>query len=67
LEKTDRQGVMGRIKFDEGHQVVYGMNPAESAVAAVFQWTADGGRTIVFPTALAEGEIVLPKGLKSAK
>ncbi|MGD9365499.1 MAG: ABC transporter substrate-binding protein, partial [Desulfobacteraceae bacterium] len=67
LEKTDRQGVMGRIKFDEGHQVVYGMNPAESAVAAVFQWTADGGRTIVFPTSLAEGEIALPKGLAPAK
>ncbi len=67
LKKTDRQGVMGRIKFDEGHQVVYGMNPADSAVAAVFQWTADGGRTVVFPTALAEGEIVLPKGLAPAK
>jgi len=67
LEKTDRQGVMGRIKFDDGHQVVYGMNPEESAVAAVFQWTADGGRTIVFPTSLADGEIVLPKGLAPAK
>ena len=67
LEKTDRQGVMGRIKFDEGHQVGYGMNPDESAVAAVFQWTADGGRTIVFPPALAEGEIMLPKGLAAAK
>lgn len=67
LEKTDRQGVMGRIKFDEGHQVVYGMNPEASAVAAVFQWTADGGRTIVFPTALAEGKIALPKGLAPAK
>jgi branched-chain amino acid transport system substrate-binding protein len=67
LEKTDRQGVMGRIKFDDGHQVVYGMNPAESAVAAVFQWTVDGGRTIVFPTALAEGEIALPEGLAPAK
>ncbi len=66
LKKTDRQGVMGRIKFDDGHQVVYGMNPEESAVAAVFQWTADGGRKIVFPTSLAEGEIMLPKGLKPA-
>ncbi|MEJ2156569.1 MAG: ABC transporter substrate-binding protein, partial [Desulfobacteraceae bacterium] len=67
LKKTDRQGVMGRIKFDDGHQVVYGMNPEESAVAAVFQWTADGGRKIVFPASLAEGEIALPKGLSSAK
>lgn len=67
LEKTDRQGVMGRIKFDDGHQVLYGMNPEESAVAAVFQWTADGKRTIVFPASMAEGEIVLPKGLAAAK
>jgi branched-chain amino acid transport system substrate-binding protein len=67
LKKTDRQGVMGRIKFDEGHQVVYGMNPEESAVGAVFQWTADGGRTIVFPASMAESEIALPKGLAPAK
>jgi branched-chain amino acid transport system substrate-binding protein len=67
LEKTDRQGVMGRIKFDEGHQVEYGMNPEESAVAAVVQWTADGGRTIVFPPVLAEGKIMLPKGLSAVK
>ena len=67
LEKTDRQGVMGRIKFDEGHQAAYGMNPEETAVAAVFQWNEDGGRTIVFPPDLADGKIVLPKGLKPAK
>ncbi len=67
LEKTDRLGVTGRIKFDEGHQVAYGMDPAETSVAAVFQWTEDGGRTIVFPPSLADGEIVLPKGLAPAK
>ena len=31
LEQTDRQGVMGRIKFSPGHQVVYGADPAEAA------------------------------------
>jgi branched-chain amino acid transport system substrate-binding protein len=67
LAKTDQKGVMGRIKFDEGHQAVFDMDPAQSAVAAVFQWTADGKRTIIFPTSLAEGKIVLPEGLKSAK
>ena len=67
LEKTDRDGVMGRIRFDEGHQVVYDMDPAESAVAAVFQWTEDGNRTIVFPPSLAEGKIELPPGLTSLK
>ena len=67
LEKTDRDGVMGRIRFDEGHQVVYDMDPAESAVAVVFQWNPDGGRTIVFPPLLADGKIELPPGLTSLK
>ena len=67
LEKTDRLGVMGRIKFDAGHQVIYDMDPAESALAAVFQWNPDGTRTIVFPTSIAEGGITLPEGLKAAK
>jgi branched-chain amino acid transport system substrate-binding protein len=67
LKKTDRQGIMGRIRFDEGHQVIYGMDPKETAVAAVLQWNADGSRTIVFPPAIADGQIKLPAGLKPAK
>lgn len=67
LEKTDRAGVMGQIKFDEGHQVVYGMDPAKTAVAAVLQWNNDGSRTIVFPPPIADGKIKLPAGLKSLK
>ena len=67
LKKTDRVGVMGRIKFDEGHQVIYDMNPETSAVAAVIQWNDDGGRTIVFPAAIASGTIKLPAGLKPAQ
>ncbi len=67
MEKTDRDGVMGRIKFDEGHQVIYDMDPATSAVAAVLQWNNDGTRAIVFPPAIADGEIQLPAGLKAVK
>lgn len=67
LKKTDRVGVMGRIRFDAGNQAVYGFDPKETAVAAVFQWTEEGKRRIVFPEALAETKIQLPKGLKSAK
>jgi branched-chain amino acid transport system substrate-binding protein len=67
LEKTDRMGVMGRCKFDEGHQVIYDMDPKETAVAAMLQWTAEGKRTIVFPSVLAEGLIQLPHGLTSLK
>jgi branched-chain amino acid transport system substrate-binding protein len=64
IEKTDRKGVMGRIRFDKGHQVVYGTDPAETAVGAFFQWTDDGSRKIVYPKSLAEGEIVLPSWVK---
>ncbi len=67
LKKTDREGVMGRIKFDEGHQVIYDMDPKTSAVAAVIQWNDDGTRTIVFPKSIADGGIKLPAGLKAAK
>ena len=64
IEKTDRKGVMGRIRFDEGHQVVYGTDPAETAVGAFFQWTNDGKRKIVYPKSLAEGNIELPSWVK---
>jgi branched-chain amino acid transport system substrate-binding protein len=67
LEKTDRMGVMGRIRYDEGHQAVYGFDPAETSVSTVFQWTNDGKRKIIFPKTIAEGKIKLPKGLKSLK
>jgi len=67
LKKTDRNGVMGRIKYDDGHQVVYGFDPKETAVSAVFQWAEDGKRRIVFPQSVADAKIVLPEGLKSMK
>jgi len=67
LKKTDRFGVMGRIKFDDGQQVVYDMDPETAAVAAVVQWNTDGSRSIVFPAAIADGLIKLPAGLTSAK
>ncbi len=67
LEKTDREGVMGRVKYDAGHQAVFGFDPKETAVSAVFQWTDDGKRVIVFPQSIAEGKIQLPAGLKSLK
>lgn len=67
IAKTDRQGVMGRIRFDEGHQAVYDYDPSEAAIAVVFQWTAEGKRVIVLPEAVSEGRIQLPEGLKSLK
>jgi branched-chain amino acid transport system substrate-binding protein len=58
---------MGRIQFDEGHQAVYGFDPKDTGVSAVFQWTDDGRRVIVFPDSIAEAKIQLPPGLKSLK
>ncbi|NTU59423.1 MAG: ABC transporter substrate-binding protein [Deltaproteobacteria bacterium] len=66
LEKTDRKGAIGRIRFGKDHQVVYGFNPAETAMAAVTEWRA-GKREVVFPESIAETKIRLPADLKPAK
>lgn len=66
MEKTDRMGAMGRIRFNEGHQVVYGEDPAETALGCMFQWQ-DGERVVVYPESVAEGKIRLPEGLKAVK
>lgn len=60
LEATDRTGVMGRIRFHRGHQVIFGNDPTEDALACIFQWRKDGRRKIVYPLSVAEGEIELP-------
>jgi branched-chain amino acid transport system substrate-binding protein len=67
IKKSDRSGAIGKIKFDEGNQVIYGDDPTKTAAGCVFQWTDDGKRVIVFPEALAEGKIKLPDWMKSAK
>ncbi|AFM25830.1 ABC transporter substrate-binding protein [Desulfomonile tiedjei] len=67
IKKTDRAGVIGRIKFDDGNQVIYGNDPTQTACGCIFQWTDDGKRVIVFPEALAEGKIKLPSWVKTSK
>jgi branched-chain amino acid transport system substrate-binding protein len=67
IKKTDRKGVIGRIKFDETNQVIYGDDPEKTAMGCVSQWTEDGKRVIVFPLAIAEGKIALPEWIKPAK
>ena len=64
IKKTDRQGVIGRIKFDDGQQVIYGEDPTKTACGAVAQWTEDGKRQIVFPLPLADGKIWAPDWVK---
>lgn len=67
LETVDVAAVMGRVKFTEGHQVIYGKDPAKEALGCVFQWTEDGKRVIVYPPSIAEGKIQLPAWMKSKK
>lgn len=67
IKKTDRAGVIGRIKFDDGNQVIYGNDPTQTACGCIFQWTDDGKRVIVFPEALAEGKVKLPGWVKTSK
>jgi len=64
LEKTDLTGVVGRIKFAKDHQVVYGVDPKETAIGCAFQWRKPGGRVPVFPEVVAEGKIELPPHMK---
>ena len=60
LEATDRRGVMGRIRFHRGHQVIFGNDLANEALACIVQWSKDGRRKIVYPLSIADGEIQLP-------
>ncbi|RJX35745.1 MAG: amino acid ABC transporter substrate-binding protein [Desulfarculus sp.] len=66
LERTDRKGCMGRIRFHQGHQAFFGDDPAQEALAAVIQWTADGHRRIVYPGTIAEGKVELPSFVRSS-
>lgn len=67
LEKTDRMGAMGRIRFDEGHQTIFGNDPSENAMGCVIQWREGGKRVVVYPESIAEDKIILPSWLKPAK
>ena len=64
LEKTDMDGVVGRIRFGKDHQVVYGVDPKETALGCAFQWKKPGVRVPVFPEVVAEGKIELPSYMK---
>ncbi len=67
LEATDRQGVMGRARFHRGHQVIFGQDPGEEALACVVQWTNSGRRKIIYPQPIAEGSLGLPAFVKPAR
>ncbi len=60
IKKTDMEGVIGRIRFNDKHQVVYGGLPTQTAISLAFQWRAPGRRVVVWPEFAAEDEIRLP-------
>jgi branched-chain amino acid transport system substrate-binding protein len=64
IEKTDMEGIIGKMKFNEDHQLIYNNNPAEGVVSVAFQWVAPGTRVIVYPDNLAERQIELPSYMK---
>jgi branched-chain amino acid transport system substrate-binding protein len=67
LEKTDMEGVYGRLRFNpKSHQVIPSFDPKEGAVGSIFQWQ-DGKRVVVFPKSIATGQIELPPWMKPAK
>ncbi len=59
IEETNIAGAVGRIKFDKGHQLIFGNDPMNTALGAVFQWK-NGRRVIVYPESIAEEKIDKP-------
>jgi branched-chain amino acid transport system substrate-binding protein len=57
IEEVDLAGSVGRIKFDAGHQLIFGEDPEKAACGTVFQWQK-GKRVIVWPKSIAEGKII---------
>ena len=64
IAATDMDGVIGKIKFNENHQVIYGFDPKTTAIGTAFQWKAPGVRVPVFPEAAAEAKTELPAYMK---
>ena len=67
LEKTDRMGCFGRIKFDPTHQAIFTNDPQTGGTSAQIQWREGGKRVVVYPNVIAEDKIRFPEGLKAVK
>jgi branched-chain amino acid transport system substrate-binding protein len=63
VEATDMSGAVGRIRYDAGHQLIFGNDPKTAASAAAFQWRK-GNRVIVYPEAIADDKIQKPAWMK---
>ena len=67
LKKTDHQGAIGRIKFDEGNQVIYGDDPTKTAGGMRISMDRRRQTRHRLARVLAEGKVVLPSWMKAAK
>lgn len=63
IEGSDIAGAVGRIKFDGGHQAIFGNDPKSSSSGAAFQWRA-ARRVEVYPESIADGKIQKPAWMK---
>jgi branched-chain amino acid transport system substrate-binding protein len=63
IARTDMAGSVGRIKYDQGHQLIFGNDPNTTALAAAFQWRK-GRRLVIFPASIAESKIEKPGWMK---
>jgi branched-chain amino acid transport system substrate-binding protein len=63
LETTEMAGVVGKIRFNEGHQLIFGEDPKTAAVGAVFQWQ-QGKMAVVWPDSIASAKVQKPAWMK---
>jgi branched-chain amino acid transport system substrate-binding protein len=61
LERTDYVGVVGRISFDDAHDVRAGTDYVSVRFA---QWQDDGARVIVWPKDLQTGNLIVPPWMR---
>lgn len=54
MERANRIGVMGRLRFDERHHLKFGLDPTESATSVLVVRSPAGHLRIVYPPGLAE-------------
>jgi branched-chain amino acid transport system substrate-binding protein len=63
IQNSDMTGVVGRIKFDKSHQLIFGEDPKTAAVGAVMQWQK-GRMAVVWPQSIASDKIQKPAWMK---
>lgn len=63
IEETDMAGAVGKIRFDKGHQLIFGSDPINAALSAAVQWKK-GKRIIVYPESISDEKIEKPSWIK---